>query len=564
MRARAIFFLLIVAFLPSAAHAGMIAIYSGGFGSGYRIEIAEDGDMRGDLDSGDVLLVRDGEAFLIEERLTGPIVTRVEDLAALWAEKAGSVAPAAGNPVAFPFVEQGKASVNGRDGTAYFLRQDDGKLSAQPVLVLSNDPELMMLGPALARMHRIVAQRDAASDQAPFRDGAAMVEALIGRIEKAVPLQIFDMKLMSVEIAAITADRFALPAEPETREALRTRLAAEASAEAEAKRNPQRSADISQAIFSQGRLWLLDDEGKLTTVAEGEDARSATDPGDYVGDLCRGADGPIVVTAKGRRASKWLVRRWRGGRWEAGPAIDGRGEPLIALACGSEGEILITDKRLISIRGDVVAEMRLSGEMPRSFVRSTSLATAGDIYLGLNAGEWGGGLRRIDRKSGRVVMLEHNVSGDLCDGPLNSSCDPVQGIAVIPWKPQCVAAAVGLIHMLAHGRIVEICGNRIEQLYAKASLGASPEKQAQIAAGQSGDSTAFFGLIRVGNSLISVGHDGLYRFTGPGEPAFQPLPRFKSIGGVLVSFALPEVVLLVTRINQRVSVSGGAPMIVPR
>ena len=377
--------------------------------------------------------------------------------------------------------------MNGRTGTAFFLRQNDGKLSPEPVLVLGDDPALMVLGPALARMQRIEAQRYAASPRAASRDVAALASALAGRIEKGVPLQIFNMKLMSVEFAPIPPNRFALPEVPETREALRARLATEARDKAEAENNPPRTADILQAIFSQGRLWLLDDDGKLSTVSEGEDLRRPEDPGAFVGDLCGGTDGPVVVTASGQRASDWAVRRWRDGRWATGPTIDGRGEPLVALACERDGETLVTDKRLIRIHGEVVSEVKLSGEVPRSSVRSTALVTPAHIFLGLNAGEWGGGLRRIDRGSGRVVTLERNATGHLCDGPLNTSCDPVHGIAVIPWKPECVAAAVGLIHMLAHGRIVEICGKRIEQLYAKASLGASPEKQAEVAAGQSGD-----------------------------------------------------------------------------
>jgi hypothetical protein len=36
------------------------------------------------------------------------------------------------------------------------------------------------------------------------------------------------------------------------------------------------------------------------------------------------------------------------------------------------------------------------------------------------------------------------------------------------------------------------------------------------------------------------------------------------VGDLLVSFALPDAVLVVTQINRRASVSGGAPMLVRR
>ena len=86
MPARAILFLLLISLFPSAALADIIAVYSARFGSGYRVEIADNGDMRADLEAGQVLLVSGREAYLVEERLTGPIVTRLEDLTALWAE----------------------------------------------------------------------------------------------------------------------------------------------------------------------------------------------------------------------------------------------------------------------------------------------------------------------------------------------------------------------------------------------------------------------------------------------------------------------------------------------
>lgn len=42
------------------------------------------------------------------------------------------------------------------------------------------------------------------------------------------------------------------------------------------------------------------------------------------------------------------------------------------------------------------------------------------------------------------------------------------------------------------------------------------------------------------------------------------LPRFTRVEGVLVSFALPEIVLVVTGINGRASVSGAVPIMAVR
>jgi len=35
-----------------------------------------------------------------------------------------------------------------------------------------------------------------------------------------------------------------------------------------------------------------------------------------------------------------------------------------------------------------------------------------------------------------VSAIERNTSGELCGGPLNTECDPVNGIAAEPQKPE--------------------------------------------------------------------------------------------------------------------------------
>jgi hypothetical protein len=189
------------------------------------------------------------------------------------------------------------------------------------------------------------------------------------------------------------------------------------------------------------------------------------------------------------------------------------------------------------------------------------LETPGHLFVGLNSGEWGGGLIRIDRKSGGVETIERNATGDLCGGPLNTACDPVHGIAVIPWKPDCVAAAVGLVHMLGHGRIVEICREKVERMFVQASDRHADAPEAAV--GGYG-SVPFFGLAAAGETLLAAGHDGLYRLGPAGLVEHRPWPRFEEIDGLLVSFALPDVVLVITTINRRASLGGAAPLLVTR
>ena len=75
---------------------------------------------------------------------------------------------------------------------------------------------------------------------------------------------------------------------------------------------------------------------------------------------------------------------------------------------------------------------------------------------------------------------------------------------------------------------------------------------------------AFFGLIAEGDHLQAIGLDGLYRIEKNGTAKITPLPAFKNIGGIRVSFALPHLILVLTDVNERHSVSGNVPIMVSR
>ncbi len=227
-----------------------------------------------------------------------------------------------------------------------------------------------------------------------------------------------------------------------------------------------------------------------------------------------------------------------------------------------KGLIVLTTRRFIDPGRAKKSDIFLSEKLDVGMVASVHV-TPDQVFVGINAGEWGGGLRRIDRRSGRVKVIERNMSGSLCGGPLNTACDPVNGIASEPWKPECVAVAIGLVHFEPHGRIVEVCGDQVQRLYFKPY-----GQQASGASEKEGDepfrTVAFFGLTRVGDALWAVGLDGIYRIEASGAARSIPLPAFKTIGDICVSFAIPQFVLVLTNVNQRRSISGSVPMLVAR
>ncbi|MGJ4886330.1 hypothetical protein [Bradyrhizobium sp. HKCCYLR1023] len=385
---------------------------------------------------------------------------------------------------------------------------------------------------------------------------------------------------------------------------------------------PDRISSIQRAVFAEGRLWLLDTGGRLSSMAGGGERSDVATPEPVIELFVQ--DGRVAIVTCPQEfcvpwtsVERWTVRRRDGDGWGTVANIATKGEKFVA----ATSTLLLTDSRMIDLTGGELAETALTSSstssraaprplnegkdfrfggaimlledgrtidltegmpweaaplMPssnqtlarkkplRRSPAASVLLTAKHVFVGYNAGEWGGGLQRIDRITGIVSDID-DVEGDLCGGKLNPECDPVNGIAIIPWKPHCIAVAVGLIHMAAHGRIVEVCDASMRQLYQhviQAPTDQTPDGRTRIS--WFAQTTAFFGLQRQGEDLLAMGHDGLYRI-GQGDVVRQiPFPNFKPIDGVAVSFDIPGLVLLLTTANRRFSVSGSTPMLVPR
>ena len=318
---------------------------------------------------------------------------------------------------------------------------------------------------------------------------------------------------------------------------------------------------LTRAVYAEGRVWVLSDAGDVSSVIEGQDKRVAEVLPQKAVDLCITGGHPVVITGEGKGGSVWTLRQHAGGAWSVIATVRTGGDELLAMTCAADKVALLTTRRLIGLEGKHQNAIALSGEVGRGLVSST-YATPDQFFVGLNAGEWGGGLRRIDRRTGNVTVVEHNASGELCGGPLNTSCDPVNGIAAEPGKPGCIGVAVGLVHMEPHGRVLEVCGDQVRRLYYKA-YGDNSSR----AAGKDDEplsTVAFFGLTSDDDTMRAVGIDGIYTFGPRGAVQVIPLPQFKNVGGISLSFDVPHFVLVLTNVNQRLSLSGAVPLMVPR
>jgi hypothetical protein len=179
------------------------------------IEIAANGDLRGDVGiPGSYFITRAGHSYFISPRPSGPVVMRVEDMAAVVAEHIAKTDPhfrgemgAAHKP---NLVEKGNVVINGRIGSAWYLKMENGKLSPSPVTVISLDPALAPLGRAMTMQ---------------FEISAAMMGTMVGTspsgamediLKTGAPLSFAGAELKTVSTAPIPSERFELPAEPAT------------------------------------------------------------------------------------------------------------------------------------------------------------------------------------------------------------------------------------------------------------------------------------------------------------------------------------------------------------
>jgi hypothetical protein len=331
---------------------------------------------------------------------------------------------------------------------------------------------------------------------------------------------------------------------------------------AQSKSNESEVRTIRRAVFADGRLWVLLNDASLVSLGSNEANPEQVLMREGIVDICNSAHRLVVVAVDDQ--DKWTVQRRSPDGWVSLAVVPTKGESFGALACESDDAVvaLITFERVIKVDGKKVRTVQVNGRFEPPLTIATALASEGAIWVGYDAGEWGGGLKRIDDRSGEIETVERNRSGSLCGGPLNSACDPVQAMTKSPWSKSCILAAIGLEHLLPHGRIVEVCEDSIRRLYFK-RLDPQPPNNT-LDDGEPAITVPFYGLARSGNVVWAVGTDGIYRFDGRDPPRFQRWPHFEDRGGYPVSFEVPGIVLVKSKKNEQASPGGSVPIIAVR
>jgi hypothetical protein len=324
-------------------------------------------------------------------------------------------------------------------------------------------------------------------------------------------------------------------------------------------------AYLTRAIYADSALWVLTDAGTVTRIEEGSEYPVAVDLAEPALDLWIQDGAPAVVTGARTGGGDFTVRRWSQGAWSVMGHVPANHERLLGVAADADGLTLLTPTRLIKLKGAEYQQMPVSWPGHKAPGGVTAIfGDANSLLLGINAGEWGGGLLRVDRKSGHAQRIESKLSSDLCGGPLNSQCDPVNAIVAEPHVAGCVLIAIGLVHFSPHGRIDEVCGTRVRRVFFTPYLGDDSIGGKTMVGDEPSSTVAFFGLATIKDAVFAAAPDGIYKIGSHGTAAFMPLPAFHQVGDIRVSFGLPDLVVALTDVNARHSLGGSVPMLVAR
>lgn len=170
------------------------------------------------------------------------------------------------------------------------------------------------------------------------------------------------------------------------------------------------------------------------------------------------------------------------------------------------------------------------------------------IYVGHNHGEWGGGLQGIEVATGRVF----EVKG------LAKNLDPVTGVIRDASRPDCIIASVGLMHMLARGKILRVCGEQATVIFEEA---VPPPSDPNVMALP--HKWPFFDLVETSDGWAAISFGQVFRGGQDGSVRQQEIPDLTPWHGLTLATAGPDLIVLNTMLNARHSLSGATPLLVP-
>ena len=314
---------------------------------------------------------------------------------------------------------------------------------------------------------------------------------------------------------------------------------------------------VTKVMSASGYLWLLEENGALAHL----DLSTRT----LVRDSAAGKVVDLVTAPAGRlraltvRNGRTLIVEWQDA-WRAVATLPtAPADTLFAFAMlGPRSAVLTTAAVIVEVRDGDWRRRAIHGVSRfGSLQPSVAWTSDGNLYVGANRGEWGGSLWRVSLTTGRVTEVISRKEDEPFQGPFNPGLDPVTAVVRDPVDGRCVLAAIGLSHMMWHGRILRVCGDSLAVMFQEScpvEPGANPTFQRQC-------TVPVFGLAGNKDGVWAVTPVAALRFDHDTVAERHPLPKLDDMGSVLASREIPGVLLVATAINWRASLSGMTPLI---
>lgn len=288
---------------------------------------------------------------------------------------------------------------------------------------------------------------------------------------------------------------------------------------------------IREGVATAEHLWLLGESGVVVRFDRSSGERVVT-AGNVVDLLAE--DGRLWALSTIDEYAFGL-RDLRGSDGEP-PRIGLNGAP-IGLFRTVDGVGVLTTEMVLVPAEDGWRRRRLPATLdPWGTVAADG---QGSIYLGVNRGEWGGGLRRIDVATGAIAFVTERGE-DLCGGVFNPDCSPIVGVFPDPGDPACVIAGSGLSHMgLSHGLVARVCGDAITPLFS------APMPESDGLFPLPGQDWPFRGLVETADGWLAVS-EGRYFRSRDGRVEEAPLPELAEWSGLRISGPVDGVIFVMS------------------
>lgn len=337
---------------------------------------------------------------------------------------------------------------------------------------------------------------------------------------------------------------------------------------AEEQAEPEVEIDTPYRLVPGGKdaLWVLATPGTLYELDLRNDTVEDAFPGLHVFDVLEGPEGGVLALTAGSPESTEVVLRERhhGGWRKVTRLRRGSTESLLGMVQGAKGLLVLTARGVYLRTEEGWRRTELSEPLDDlSHGAYCSLAAgSGGLYVGLDKGEFGGGLFLIDAETGAVKKLESRATEDLCAGPLNSECNAVTAVIRDPFDPGCVLASIGILHMgMEEGRVLQVCGEEVKVVLSRPAPIDDETAAGYRRRGVELPTEAVFGLAVGDHRYWAVTPHALYAVTSDQPEHRYELPEARKTESLFLATEIPGVVLVWTSLNWQFSVSGWTPLL---